>query len=350
MTELVFDYDPFLYSCGSVAEKRSVLATHRATGEEYEVGTRTDFYGHWKKKEGGLLAKLNEGALKPMLADDFDYEDIQEPLPFSWATNAVDTIIANARKEFEEDGKPPKYWGYVGKGEVFRHSLATLHPYKDGRDKALKPIYLDKLKEYLVQKHNAQIITHYEVDDKVNMDTFLAFKEWKAGTREMLVTVACDKDALSGPCHLYNPTTKHFSTIDGFGKLWIQHSVTAAGNKTSKLTGEGRVWLYAQLFGDDADTYWATSACDKPTKWGEMSTYKLLCDAKTDKEAMQLVVDQYKVFYPEERDFTNFRGDTFKIDWLYCLNEIWQLARMRRWEGDEFHVQTVLDKLGVIYK
>ena len=59
MTILCFDYDPILYTAGSVGETRSIKVVHRESGDEYEFPTRTAFWGHHKKKAGGWLAEYN---------------------------------------------------------------------------------------------------------------------------------------------------------------------------------------------------------------------------------------------------------------------------------------------------
>jgi hypothetical protein len=343
--EVLFDYDPLLYACGPLAEERFVKATNIHTGDAYEVANRTAFYGHWKKKQGGLLAKMNEEAIKPLTAEDFTYEDVQEPTNVKWATNALDAMIEKVLEKFGTN----QYYGYVGKGKVFRHDLATIVPYKDGRDNALKPLCIDYLKQYLVKQHNAKIIETIEVDDQCTIDSVEAFAAWKKGEREALVTGAVDKDYRCGPIHMYNMNDETYDTIDGFGKLWIQSSVSASGAKKREVKGCGRIWLVHQvLSGDDADTYWANSACpEKP--WGEMSSYNLLCNCTTDKEAFEALVQGYKTLYPEPKVITGWRGNEIEVDWLYVAAENWSLAKMLKKPGEFVTLQSVLTKLGIKY-
>ena len=68
-----------------------------------------------------------------------------------------------------------------------------------------------------------------------------------------------------------------------------------------------------------------------------------------DKECFEAMRNIYVKLYPSPKKIVSWRGDEIEIDWLYMLNENFQLARMRRWENDEFHVNTVLDKLQVKY-
>lgn len=346
MTQIVFDFDPLLYSCGPLAEERYVLVENTSTKEQWKVKSRSEFYGHWKKKQGGLLAQMNEGRFSPLDPErDFTYIDVQEPTKFKWATNGVDAFIERVCGVLGTND----YYGYTGRGKVFRHDLATLHPYKHGRDAALKPLFINELKEYLVKWHGGKIVEGIEADDAVTMDSYAAFQEWKAGKREPLIAAILEKDYRCGPIHMYNTSEDTLDTIDGFGKLWVQTNVSPKGKTTRQVKGEGRIWLIFQcLSGDDADTYWANSGClEKP--WGEMSAYKMLCECKTDKEAFQALMDGYKHLYPEPKQFTNFRGDTFTIDALYCASENFSLAKMLRWEGDHVKLKDVLTKLNISY-
>jgi len=54
MKTAVIDGDLYKYAVAFVGEKRTVRVVHRKSGRELIVPTRTDFYGHWKKKEGGM--------------------------------------------------------------------------------------------------------------------------------------------------------------------------------------------------------------------------------------------------------------------------------------------------------
>jgi hypothetical protein len=343
--QILFDFDPLLYACGPQAEERSVRVTNKHTGEQYEVANRTAFYGHHKKKQGGLLAKMNEGALKPLTAEDFTYEDVQEPTNVRWATNALDSMIEKVLNKFDTTD----YYGYVGKGKVFRHDLATIKPYKDGRDTALKPLCIDYLKNYLVTQHNAKIIEKIEVDDQVTIDTVEAFAAWKKGEREALVTSCVDKDYRCGPIHMYNMNDETYDTIDGFGKLWIQNSVTSSGKRKREVKGTGRIWLVHQvLSGDDADTYHANSACPE-TPWGEMSSYNLLCGCKDDKEAFEALVAGYKTLYPAPKIITGWRGNQIEVDWFYVASENWSLAKMLKKPDEHISLKQVLDKLKINY-
>ena len=56
MTIAVIDIDYVKYSAASVGEKRSIRAYHPISGDEWLASNRTELYGHWQKKDKGILA------------------------------------------------------------------------------------------------------------------------------------------------------------------------------------------------------------------------------------------------------------------------------------------------------
>lgn len=338
MTRLVFDYDPILYECGSVGETRTVKVVHRQSGDEYDFSTRTAFYGHWKKKAGGWLAEYNAAKTTPRLPEEFDYIDVQEPEPIANCLHTMKRIIAG----HQEVIGAKTYYGYSGRGTVFRQDVSTVLKYKGNRDNMLRPIHLDDLKEYLIRHHACKIITEIEADDACTIDSYNAWQKWKKtkSDDDKLVLAYVDKDYLGITGHIYNTNLEDgICSHDGFG--WLNLDDKGA------VKGRGRMWLYQQVMdGDGSDNYFANSA-NPEMKWAEKSAYKLLKDAKNDKEALQGLVKGYKLLYPTPKEITGWRGDTLTVDWLYMLQENMTLAHMLRWRGDKIDVKALLTKLEV---
>ncbi len=360
MTRICFDYDPLLYGAASIGEQRSVKVVHRTSGRELEFKTRTDFYGHWKKKAGGYLAKINEGRKTPWLPEDFDYFDVQEPEPIEFCVKSLKNMILAAT----EYVGTKVYYGYSGKGKVFREDVSTVVKYKGNRDKALRPIHLDGLKNYLVRHHNCEIVEKIEADDMCSITSYEAYKKWEKtkSDDDKLILCAVDKDYDQGAAHILHPNTlgEIRSHDGGFGWLKVDES-----GKEKKVVGRGRMWLYFQVMnGDDADNYFANSAAPE-IKWGQMSAYKVLKDAKNDKEAFEALMKGYKTLYPAPKKIIGWRGyeDQFEktvllpnhkdfeieVDWLYMLQENFSLAFMLRRLDDKIDVKQTMTKLGVDY-
>jgi len=348
MTRLCFDIDFILFAAASVAEQNYIVATHIPTGEKMEFENRTALWGDWRKKNGGWLGQQNKEAGETIyLAEEFVVEECKRPRmltfdgkvvsPLNGAKRLVDQKIEEICKKLGTN----TYYGYTGRGEVFRHDVATLQPYK-GQRSEVKPLILEELKDYVIEKHNIQLVTGIEADDAVNMDTHQAYERWKKSKSDddKLVAVAIDKDNKQTQGFHYNPDKDSaVREINGFGKLWL--------DKKGEVDGEGRCWLYYQICSkDQADNYAAN--CMSEVKWGEKSAYEALKDCKNDREAWEAIVRVFKRLYPEPKTIKNFRGDVITIDYLHVMQEMATLAMMLRYaNGDKIDVKAVLTKLGI---
>lgn len=340
MSTLCFDFDPILYTCGSVGETRTIKVVHRESGDEHEFATRTAFYGHWKKKAGGWLAEFN--AVKKdenkRKAEDFDILDVQTPEPIQNCLHTMKQII----KGIKEAVGAETYYGYSGKGKVFREDVSTVLKYKGNRDNSLRPIHLDALKEYLVKNHACRVVEVIEADDACSIDQYDAWQKWKVtrADADKKVLAYVDKDYLQCAGHLYNTNLADgIDSYDGFGRLYI--------NEKDDVKGRGRMWLYQQVMnGDDSDNYFANSA-NPAMKWADKSAYNLLKDCKTDKEALEAMVKGYKTLYPAPKKIMGWRGEEIEVTWLSMLQENFTLAKMLRWREDKTDIPTLLTKLGV---
>lgn len=350
MTKLLLDYDPLLYSAASVGEKKTIKVVHRQSGDEYEFDNRTAFWGHHKKKAGGYLALWNASKESPRQPEEFEIIDIQTPEPISNSIHILKTTI----KGLTEALDVKSYYGYSGKGKVFREDVSTVLRYKGNRVNSLRPLHLDDLKDYLVKFHACEIVTEIEADDACSIDCYDAWQKWKKtkSDKDKLILSFVDKDYLQCAGHLYNTNEADgICSYDGFGWLGL--------NDKGEVKGRGRLWLLQQVLdGDSSDNYFANSASE--LKWAAKSAYNLLKDAKTDKEAFQAVVDGYNTLYPAPKKIIGWRGYDEKgvllpnhkdfeieVDAMYMLQENFTLAKMLRWRGDKTDVREVLDKLGV---
>lgn len=324
--DIVWDFDYIKYTIGSIAEKRSILVTNIKTGDQESFDNRTQFYGHWSKKNTGWLAEHNKNRIKKLTVDDFTIEDVQTPLPLSVAINAVDNHINGVLEKLDAKN----YYGYIGKGDSWRVEASTILKYKGSREGTLKPLHLPSIEKHLVNKHGAEYITYFEADDKVVMD---------CTENPELILVGVDKDYRGCALTLFNPDKMgEPEKIKGFGKLYI--------GSDKKVRGEGRIFLYHQILSEDSsDCYAANSASD--VKWGEKSSYAVLSKCSDDKQALQGMVEAYKKLYPEPKTITGWRGDTFEIDWFYVMNENFQMAHMLRNETDFIDTMKLLTKLGI---
>ena len=330
MTDLtaVVDIDYIKYTAASAGETRTIKAYHPIDGVEFEAKTRTELWGHYLKKDKGILAEFNKKNGTDYKADELVVIDLQHPEP-------VQNILHTAKSMFESllwNLKTNKYTAYIGKGESWRVGRSTILEYKGNRKEMLKPLLLDDVTEYLIKKYKPEIVEYYESDDKVVMD---AYRD------KSKVVCGVDKDYLGCDVLVFNPNKVDQGVIDceGLGSLWL--------DSKGKVTGKGRIFFYHQvLSGDTSDNYAANSASD--IEWGEKSSYKLLKDCQTDKEALAALKKGYQLIYPETKVIKSWKGNDIEVDWKYVLNENWDLARMLRWENDTVIGTDVLYKFGLL--
>lgn len=330
MADIVWDFDYIKYTIGSISEKRTIMVTHKQSGNQKEFKTRTEFYGHYRKKEGGWLAEQNRGRLTPLVADDFDIVDVQTPEPEKFALRAVNQHIEGVCDRIGTSD----YYGYIGKGDSWRVAASTILKYKGARADMLRPIHLEAIEHHLIKKHGAEIVRGLEADDQCVID---------CTSNTELILVGVDKDYDGCTLRLFNPDKMdRWEQRGGLGRLYI--------GSDKKVRGEGRMFLYHQvLSGDSSDGYCANSASS--VKWGDKSSYALLSKCSTDKQAFEAMLEGYNILYPEPKEIVGWRGDKINIDALYVMQENFTMAHMlRKPEGDKFDVKAVLDKLKVNYE
>lgn len=324
----VLDLDLYKYHASAAGETRSVLVTHRASGREKEYKTRTEFYGDWRKKDGGALAIINEGRTSPFTWDEFSYNDIQRPEPIE---NVLHTAKLMVEKDLAASGAK-SYKAYLGEGESFRVELSTLLKYKD-REHLLKPLALGKVTEYLQRKFKAEVVTGIECDDAVVMECYKKPKSF---------AIIEDKDFWGTPINVWDRNQQHRGIVNcnKFGHLFLDDK--------GKVRGEGRMFFYYQISSqDDTDNYKAN--CLSDINWGDKSAYKSLVEAQNDKEAWEKMKGIFQHLYPEKKTVLGWRNDPIDITWDYVLNEMFMMARMLRFECDQLNAYNVMDKLGVTY-
>lgn len=327
--QAVFDLDYLKYSVASVGEKRSIKAYHKVTGDEFECKTRTDLWGHYLKKNKGLLAEFNKKNGTQYKAEDLEVIDIQIPEPIQNVKHSANEMFKKVMWQLGTSN----YSAYIGKGKSFRVERSTIVEYKGQRQASLKPLCLDEISDYLIWKYKPEVVEYLESDDRVVMDAYR--------NKEKCV-VGVDKDYFGCDVQFFNvnQVEKGIQQCGGFGGLSL--------NAKGEVKGIGRMFFYHQvLSGDSSDNYKANSA-NPEYEWGDKSSYKLLKDCKTDKEALEAIKQGYQLIYPEPRKIIGWRGDEIEVDWLYCAEENFQMARMLRWENDVVSLREVMAKFGVI--
>lgn len=154
-----------------------------------------------------------------------------------------------------------------------------------------------------------------------------------------------DKDAKQTPGYMYNPRTKEIRCCNGFGLVELIVKESISGSRSYKIDGKGRAFFYYQLVcGDPVDTYTPF----KPTKTA-YRFFKEFDGITTDKEAWQYVVNEYKSYFGDIKEYTIWNGEVLEGTWLSILQTYIDVVHMQRWIGDRIIVKKTLDSLGVEY-
>lgn len=328
MTTAVIDMDLYKYHAAAAGEKRDVVVTHKTTGRSFVVKTRTEFYGHWSKKNGGILAELNATRTSPYLPEEFHYEDRQHPEPIE---NVLHTAKTMVHKDLDLSGAD-RHKAFLGSGDSWRVERSTILKYKQNRESLIKPLYLEDVSEYLRNKFKAEVVEYWEADEAVVMECLDKVDHF---------ALIEDKDFWGCPVNVWdrNQPQRGVVNCNKFGKLFVDNA--------GKIRGEGRLWLYHQICsGDASDNYRANSASH--VKWGEKSSYALLGECSSDIEAFRKMIEIYKHLYPEPKEIVGWRGNSILIDWKYVLEENFQMARMYRHTQDHVSIIDVLCERGLV--
>lgn len=322
----IIDCDFIRYAVACAGEKRSIKVIHKQSGREKEFSNRSEFWGRDRNKSGGWLGELNKQRDSQFSVDEFDIIDLQTPEP-------IENVLHSAKLMYEgiiNKAGVSSAKGFIGKGESFRVDKSTIVKYKDNRKDLIRPIHMQEVTEYLIRKFNLEVVEGLEVDDRVVMECY---------KQKNKVLVGVDKDYYSCPVIFFNTNRPEegYVNCDCFGKLYL---------KDKKVRGYGRQHLYWQVASNDtSDNYAANSACD--TRWGDKSAYDILVNCNSDKESLEALKTIYQYLYPEPFEFEGWRGDKIQMDWLYVLQENWDMARMLRFENDDVKIRDVMTKMGI---
>lgn len=295
----------------------------------FEFKSRTEFWGHHKKKAGGFLATMNQERTSILLPEEFDIEDVRVAEPIANVLHTAKTMVEgdlhlSGAKSFE---------AFLGEGESFRVGVSTLLKYKD-RDPSAKPLALDAVTEYLHSKFKAEIVRDIEADDMCNIAAY---------GNPNAYTIIEDKDYWGCPVNVYdiNRRERGIVNCNKLGHLFL--------DAKGKVRGEGRIHFYYQVISEDTiDNYKAN--CFSDVKWAGKSAYNALVGCKTDKECFQVMVDTFKLLYPEPKVVMGWRGIPILIDWFYVMQEMIWMAHMKRTVDEPLlDVRDILDRIGVNY-
>lgn len=320
-TVLVFDCDVLAFRVAAVIEKREVEVIHKASGRVKKFDNRTAFKDYLKSIDFEYVK------------EDYEFKDIQTPQDPALAY----TILKSQIKGIQEATWADDSIFLISGQDNFRESLPLPTRYKSNRDNAIKPVQLETVRRYLKNAFSAQEIHGCETDDAT---IWTSYRIMEQGDTPIIVTNDKDANAYTGIC-LYNYTEDNPSivTIPDLGFL-------SYDEEAKKVRGMGFLWYCFQLVNGD------TVDCFKPSelanvKYGQMKAYALLKDCTSHKEALEAVIHQYKLWYPNDFRYASWDGQIIESNWQHMLNLYHSCCRMKSTPDDPLIAYDFFKKYGV---
>jgi len=337
------DMDSLLFAAASAAENTWYLAV-TSDGSELGRFAKAKDYNEWIKD-------FQELGFDPV----FDYqgtaEDIErvvehEIQDFDVAKQVFDRKV----KEWLRMAGVEKWRGFIsgksGDAENFRYEIATLFPYKGGREDMRKPYWLEDVREYALTYEEIRAVPEScEADD---LSVLMAEKN-----KDKAVCIFIDKDQLqcSGTwvLHIDNMDSLVYSPSDIVGTL----SKTTDEQGKVKVVGLGHLFtLYQMLAGDKAvDNIGGCKGI------GPVKAYDILKEfsgkgSDSLEKAVWAVCECYRDKYGDSYEYTP-QGSEKKlcVSWRDVFEENLRLLWMLRYKGDRGeklsqYADTFLENIG----
>lgn len=317
---LILDLDTPIYASSAVCEKRTIVVTHTPTGIQKQFENRTAFKALLEQKE-----KLDQ-------IKDYAIEDIQEPEDVSHGCKILKHMVKNIQEAVQSDST----LFFISGKTNFRDSLELPRKYKSSRANTLRPLLLKDVKQYAINKFNPCICEGEEPDDAI---IYRSYELKKQGYTPIISSI--DKDCLAYSGLLLfdqDHPERGVVEIPELGSLWI--------DAKDKVRGNGFLWFCFQAInGDSVDSFKPSELSGK--KFGEKSAYKLLNSCKTEKEALEVVLKQYKTWYPEAVTYTAWNGNEYTKYYLQIADMYFKCCRMKTTADDKLDFVEFCKQYGV---
>jgi hypothetical protein len=324
----IIDVDTLLYNAALAAQEPYVIVKNKQ-GKEKEFRNQTEFFGHYSKKDGGWLAEQNAKrvakGLEPISADEYE---ITHHVRLVSDGEVSPEVIAKGRFKRSIQAIMEQPWCKdiiicYGRGTNFRHSEAHTQAYKSNR--ADKPLLLKVVTEYMEKRYADKIVygDNCESDDVCYS---LAYKAWLRSGRNFdnldVVLCAVDKDAKQCPCDMFN----YNAPDQGLTRITPLEAATYLGEQMLKGDSTDTIKGLPQLPPELCTKY----NIRKSKTIGDTTATNYLKGCVSPTEVFERVVEAYRAYYGDEKkEFTSFRGEVLRWNWLDYFNEALQLLRMR---------------------
>lgn len=196
----IIDFDSGVYAIASACDGRKWCYRGR----------------QWETKKVAERVLLSEG--KDI--GELRMEKFPEPWPSVEKTvhRYVDNFLSKLETTFD-------FEFYIKGGGNFRFPLATILPYKDGRDS--EPVHREAISEMMAEEYYAKRVYNVEVDDALGI----------LSGPEDIVLVHIDKDIEQVPGHHFNPDKGEAYEIDEIEGLRRFYKQLIIGDSTDSILG-----------------------------------------------------------------------------------------------------------------
>lgn len=347
---IIADADTPVFRASKFVQEDYVVVTHIPSGNKKEFANKTEFHGHWKKKEGGWLREQNdqrvEKGLEPFPIEDFEIEecvrlvdDIEDHV--EEGVKNFDFFVGSLKKQ----NLAPEYKLCIGGSGNFRYDLAQILPYKG--DRPDKPLLFEEIRERIISKYKKyiEIVDGKEADDQLavyGLENYLHYKEtgeWKY----CLAFVDKDLKMIISPSVNYDDYESGVTTPTPFEAAEHFCKQLLCGDKsTDNIQGLPK-------FTEEVQEKYNLR---KTRGIGDATALNYLKGCDGIPELFERVVEAYRSYYGDDTfEFETHRGDIIQRTWIDMLNENATLLRMHPDDNYlNWHIASTLDKLGVEYE
>lgn len=228
---LIIDGDLYVYKAGFAHRGKEIgfRLTNRQTKEEIDLGNISLTEAKLKCKDGNYKR------------EEWKLQHYNEPIPLEYTLGNLNSMIEKLMERFGN----PEYKMFLTSSDYsnYRFKIATIQPYKGTRSKCVKcfekcssrfdknkniiytckhcgdidkestfsdkPHYYNEIRDHLIRRWNAELVTGQEADDAVSI---LARERHNSGLDATMVHI--DKDINNTPGWHYNPDEDREYHID----------------------------------------------------------------------------------------------------------------------------------------
>ena len=340
---LILDSDTFLVRAAKAVQQDYVEIENKQTGVKREFPNQTEFWGHWKKKQGGWLAQTNSFIGTSVSADVFEVEECARLSPeivdhLGEAERMFDIFVGSAKNL----GLAEDYKLIIGGEENFRYEAAKLLPYKGQRKP--KPLIFLELKQLIIEKYKSKIVVcdGIEADDYCSILGWENFKHYKStgDWKYVLGYIDKDLDMIIGP---------HMNPDKPSEGVSVTSPIDAAKSFATQLLTGDVLTDNIQGLPNFTDEFRVKYSLRKTRGVGRASADALLKDC-SPREMFRRVAEAWRAYYGEEKRIViGHTGEELQWNWLDYLQDSARLLYLLREHGEEYHITTTLKRFGIGY-